>query len=179
MEELIERREIYRGRIIQVNRDTVRLPDGGQTTREVIEHPGAAVIVPVDAAGNVVLIRQYRYAAGREMIELPAGTREKGELPDRTAPRELEEETGYTAGSWELLTRFFSSPGILTEEMFIYLARDLTAGASKTESDEKIQVFTMPLRQAVQMVERGEITDAKSIVGLLLAEKKLGTISTP
>ncbi len=179
MEELIKRQQIYSGRLLKVDVDTVRLPDGQETTREIVEHPGAAVIVPVDAEGNVILVRQYRHAVGREMIELPAGTRERGEPPDKTAPRELEEETGYSARNWEPLAHFFSSPGILTEEMFVYLARDLAEGTSKTESDEKIQVIKIPLHEAIQRVDRGEITDAKSIIGLLLAQRKLRTMTTP
>lgn len=177
MEELVNRQDIFKGKLLTLHVDTVRLPDGYETKREVVDHPGAAVIVAVDDAGQVLLVRQYRHAVGREMLELPAGTREKGEPAEQTAPRELQEETGYSAGTWEPLAHFFSSPGILTEEMFIYLARKLSAGQSKTESDEKIQVVQVPLGDAVAMVERGEITDAKSIIGLLLARGKLGKMA--
>ncbi len=178
MEELIKREYLYRGRILNVRLDTVRLPNGNETIREVIEHPGAVVIVALDAADNVLLVKQYRYAIGREMLELPAGTLEKNEPPENAAPRELKEETGYTAQSWELLTRFFSSPGILTEEMRVYLARDLSAGKSEPEGDEDLQLVKMPLSQALALVERGEIMDAKSIVGLLLAGQKLHKMSS-
>jgi ADP-ribose pyrophosphatase len=179
MEKLVKREDIFKGKLLTLHVDTVRMPDGYETKREVIEHPGAAVIVAIDGKEQVLLVRQYRHAIGREMLELPAGTREKDEPAEQTAPRELQEETGYTARNWEPLAHFFSSPGILTEEMFIFLARDLAEGASKTESDEKIQVVKVPLHEAVEMAQRGEITDAKSIIGLLLAKRKLDTMATP
>ncbi len=177
MEELIKREYLYQGRILNVRLDTVRLPSGHETVREVIEHPGAVVIVAVDDADNVLLVKQYRYAIGREMLELPAGTLEKNELPEHAAPRELKEETGYTAQSWERLTSFFSSPGILTEEMHIYLARDLSEGQSEPEGDEDLQLRRIPLREAVAMVAHGEIMDGKSIAGLLLVGQKLNKMS--
>ncbi len=179
MEELIKREDVFKGKLLNLHVDTVRMPDGYETKREVVDHPGAAVIVAIDGEGNVLLVRQYRHAVGREMLELPAGTREKGEPVERTASRELEEETGYTAKNWEPLAHFFSSPGIMTEEMFVFLARDLSEGASKTESDEKIAVVKVPLHEAIAMVQRGDITDAKSMIGLLLAKRKLDTMATP
>ncbi len=177
MEELIKREYLYQGRILNLRLDTVRLPSGHETVREVVEHPGAVVIVALDGADNVLMVKQYRYAVGREMIELPAGTLEKNEAPDQAAPRELKEETGYTARSWTLLTSFFSSPGILTEKMHIYLARDLSEGKSEPEGDEDLQLKKIPLREAVGLVARGEIVDAKSIVGLLLVAQKLNRMS--
>ncbi len=177
MEELINREYLYHGRILNVRRDTVRLPSGHETIREVIEHPGAVVIVAVDEADNVLLVKQYRYAVGRDMLELPAGTLEKDESPEQAAPRELKEETGYTAKRWERLTSFFSSPGILTEEMRIYLARDLDEGKSEPEGDEDLQLRKIPLREAIDLVVRGEIVDGKSIVGLLLVGQKLNKMS--
>ena len=176
MEELVKREYLYRGRILNLRRDTVRVSNGAEAQREIIEHPGAVVIVALDAADNVLLVQQYRHAVGHELLELPAGTLEKTELPAHAALRELKEETGYTAQQWELLARFFSSPGILTEEMYVYLARGLTEGASAPDSDEELHVEKIPLHAAVAQATRGEIVDAKTIVGLLLTAQKLRTM---
>ena len=179
MEELVERRYLYHGRILNLRVDTVRVANGSETIREVVEHPGAVVIVAIDVQGNVLLVKQYRHAVGRDLIELPAGTLEKNELPGVAAPRELKEETGYLAKRWDLLAHFFSSPGIFTEEMNLYLARDLVEGKFEPMEDEDIHLERVPLQQALQWVRGGEIVDAKSIVGLLLAEQKLNTMTIP
>ncbi len=178
MEQTVRREYIYRGRILNVRVDTVRLPDGKETIREIVEHPGAVVIVAVDEHENVLLVRQYRYAVGMEMLEVPAGTLEPGETPDDAAPRELKEETGYSARRWDLLTRYYSSPGILTEEMRVFLARDLTEGASQPEGDEELKLEKIPLDRALGLVSSGEIRDGKSIIGLLLARQKLDTMAS-
>lgn len=177
MEELIDRRYIYRGKILNLRVDDVRVPNGGETIREVVEHPGAVVIVPLTADRQVLMVRQYRHAVGRDMLELPAGTLEEGELPEKAGPRELNEETGHTARRWELLNRFFSSPGILTEEMHVYLATDLEEGKLEPMEDEDLTLVPVPLGEAIDMVRSGEIVDAKSIIGLLLAWQKLNTMS--
>ena len=177
MEELVKREYIYRGRILNLRLDTVRVPNGDEALREVVEHPGAVVIVALDAQDHVLLVRQYRHAAGQELLELPAGTLEKNESPVAAAPRELQEETGYTAQRWEALASFYSSPGIMTEEMHVYLARDLTAGASHPDDDEDLQLERLPLAEVLARVARGEIKDAKSIAGLLLAGQKLHKMS--
>jgi ADP-ribose pyrophosphatase len=178
MEELLERHYIYHGRILNLRVDTVRVP-GGQAIREVVEHPGAVVIVALDPDGNVLLVRQYRHAVGRDLLELPAGTLEKNEKPEAAAPRELKEETGYTAQRWELLARFLSSPGILTEEMHVYLASDLVEGTFAPMEDEDLHLEKVRLEQALKWARSGEIVDAKTIVGLLLAEPKLNKIAMP
>ncbi len=177
MEELVNRVYPYRGRILNLRVDTVRIPNGAETIREVVEHPGAVVIAAIDSDGRVLFVKQYRHAVGRELLELPAGTLERNEPPETAARRELKEETGYTAGRWELLASFFSSPGILTEEMHVYLARDLAEGTFEPMEDEDLQIEQVPLSEALKQVGSGEIVDAKSIVGLLLAEKKLDTIT--
>lgn len=177
MEELVNSEFPYRGRILNLRVDTVRVPNGSETIREVVEHPGAVVIAAVGSDGGVLFVKQYRHAVGRELLELPAGTLERNEPPESAARRELKEETGYTAGQWELLTSFFSSPGILTEEMHVYLARDLTEGTLEPMEDEDLRLEQIPLSEALKQVGSGEIVDAKSIVGLLLAEKKLDTMT--
>ncbi|MGE5141409.1 MAG: NUDIX hydrolase [Rudaea sp.] len=176
---MIKQDVVFSGKLLTVRVDTVGLENGQEARREIVEHPGAAVIVAVDETQNVLLVRQYRYAVGQDSLELPAGTREKGEPVEQTAPRELEEETGYTAARWEPLGRFFSSPGILTEEMHLFLARDLAEGASRPEGDEDLHLVRLPLDEAVDMIRRGEIHDAKSIIGLLLAREKLSRMATP
>ncbi len=177
MEELVNREYPYRGRILNLRVDTVRIPNGTETIREVVEHPGAVVIAAIDFDGRVLFVKQYRHAVGRELLELPAGTLERNEPPETAARRELKEETGYTAGRWELLTSFFSSPGILTEEMHVYLARDLAEGTVEPMEDEDLRLEQVLLSEALKQVGSGEIVDAKSIVGLLLAEKKLDTMT--
>ncbi len=177
MEELVNRVYPYRGRILNLRVDTVRIPNGAETIREVVEHPGAVVIAAIDSDGRVLFVKQYRHAVGRELLELPAGTLERNEPPQTAARRELKEETGYTARQWELLASFFSSPGILTEEMHVYLASDLAEGTVEPMEDEDLRVEQVPLSEALKQVGSGEIVDAKSIVGLLLAEKKLDTMT--
>ncbi len=176
MEELIRREYVYQGRVLNLRLDTVRVKNGAVTLREIAEHRGAVAILPLDDAGNVTLVKQWRAAPERVMLEIPAGTLELNENPLDGAPRELEEETGLTAARWDFLTRFFPSPGILTEEMFLYLARDLTQGAQRLMDDEDIQVSVLPLDDAIARIATGEIGDAKTIVALLLTREKIRTM---
>ncbi len=178
MEELIKREYIYRGRVMNLRLDTVRVKNGDVTVREIAEHHGAVAMVPLDDNGNVTLVKQWRAATGRVMLEIPAGTLEENESPESGAPRELREETGLTAGRLEFLMRFFASPGILTEELHVYLARDLTQGAQELMGDEDIELVVLPLDDAIARIGTGEIADAKTIVGLLLTREKLRTIPT-
>jgi ADP-ribose pyrophosphatase len=166
-EEVVESRDVFDGRLIRVRVDRVRFEDGSEHVREVVEHPGAVAIVPVLPNGDLVLVSQYRHAVGRALLELPAGTRERGEDPLRTAMRELREETGYRAGSMTELVRFYASPGWANEELIVFLARDIAAGAADTEADEDLEVKIVNPAEATQLIERGEISDAKSIIGLL------------
>ena len=152
-------------------RETVTSPGGKPKTREIVRHPGACVIVPLLDDGRVCLIRNWRIAVNETLIELPAGTLEPPEPPERTAERELIEETGYRAKSIELLHAFYLSPGILDEKMHLYLATGLTEGEAAREDGEEIENWLVPLDEAVEMVYRGQIKDAKSIVGLLWAER--------
>ncbi|MCG8448428.1 MAG: NUDIX hydrolase [Pirellulales bacterium] len=139
--------------------------------RQVVEHPGAVAILPMLAEDHICLIRNYRIAVGKTLIELPAGTIDPKESPAVTAARELHEETGYTADSWRALPSFFMSPGILNERMHLFVAERLTAGRPARETGEEIENLVVPWQEAVAMAERGEIEDAKSLVGILLWDR--------
>jgi ADP-ribose pyrophosphatase len=143
-------------------------PDGSVRLREVVRHPGAVTILPIVDDEHVCLIRNYRVAVARTLIELPAGTLEPGEDPATTAERELIEETGYRAGRIEKLHEFLLSPGILDERMHLYVATDLTAGDAHREPGEEIENLVVPWTTALEWVRNGQIEDAKTIVGLLL-----------
>lgn len=142
------------------------LQDGKQVSRQVIEHPGAVTILPLLEGDRVCLIRNYRVAVGKTLIELPAGTIDNKEPPEQTAIRELQEETGYTAQRWTQLPPFYMSPGILHERMYLFVAEGLTAGVTAREAGEEIDNLIVPWDEAVQMALRGEIEDAKSLVGI-------------
>ncbi len=168
-EEQISSREIYDGRIIKVRVDDILMRNGGRSTREVVEHANAVVIAPVDAEGNVLLVRQYRYAAGRSLLEAPAGIIEDGESPDDCAQRELAEEIGFASRNLRALGGFWSSPGFCSEFMYAYLAKDLVPYRLQADDDEDIQVERLPLSRIPQLIRLGEIQDAKSIAVLLMA----------
>jgi ADP-ribose pyrophosphatase len=155
----------------RVVRESIQSPGGKSKTREIVRHPGACVIVPLLDDGRVCLIRNWRVAVNQTLIELPAGTLEPPEPPEKTAARELIEETGYRAGKIEFLHAFFLSPGILDEKMHLYLATGLTAGAAAREEGEEIENWLVPWNQAIDMIFRGEIKDAKTIVGLMWADR--------
>lgn len=173
MEELMKSEYVYKGRVVSLRLDTVRVKDGSETLREIAEHHGAVAMVPLDDENRVTLVKQWRAATGRLMLEIPAGTLEPDENPEAGAPRELLEETGLTAQRTEFLVRFFPSPGILTEEMFLYLMRDLSEGQQQLMGDEDIQVVKLPLDEAIARIGTGEIADAKTIVGLLLTRERI------
>lgn len=172
---IIDSREIYRGRVFQVTVDTVR---EGDTTyqRDVVHHPGSAVIIPVFADGTVAFVRQYRHPAVRYLLEIPAGTLEQGETPEAGAARELEEELGYVAGQMEKLSEFFVSPGFCEEKMWLYLATDLIQTEQGLEDDELIEIVRVPIAQALEMITDGEIQDAKTIIGLMLVAPRFGSL---
>jgi ADP-ribose pyrophosphatase len=166
---------LHRGRLGNFRVDTVRFSDGRTSTREILGHPGAVAIVAIDPDGSVLFVRQWRTAAGRALLEIPAGTLDLVdsagtiEDPERAAPRELEEETGYRAGTWRKLAEFWTVPGFATELMHLYLATDLRPAHGDRlgpDEDERLQLVRMPWPDAVAAAERGEICDAKSIVGL-------------
>ena len=158
----------------RVVRETITSDSGKTKTREIIRHPGACVIVPLLDDGRVCLIRNWRIAAGQTLIELPAGTLEPPEPPHVTAERELIEETGYRARKIEFLHAFFLSPGILDEKMHLYVATGLTAGQTALEEGEEIENLLVPWDEAIAMIFRGEIQDAKTIIGLLWVDRTWG-----
>lgn len=165
---------IWEHRFLDAHLDQVRYPDGTIGEQVLIHHPGASAVVPFvsDPRGadpQVLLIHQYRYAVGGKLYEIPAGRLEPNEAPLTCAHRELLEETGCTAASMEPLTAFWTTPGFTNEKIHIFLATDLTRGETRHEADEFIEVVTLPLSEALMMIERGEITDAKTIIGLLFA----------
>ena len=159
--------ELLRTRRFRVVRHHEIAPDGKLHTRESVQHPGAVVIVPMVDARRVCLIRNYRVAVGKTLIELPAGTLEPNEDPDVTAGRELIEETGFRAASIKKLRQFTMSPGILNERMHLYLATELTPGDTALEVGEQIETYIVDWQEAMRMVYDGTIEDAKTLVGLM------------
>jgi ADP-ribose pyrophosphatase len=158
---------MYSGRVIDVNVERVRLPNGETADLEVIHHPGGAAIVAIDDQQQVCLLRQFRHAAGGWIWELPAGKLEPGEPPADTARRELVEEAGRTAAKWQDLGVILSSPGVFTERIYLYLAHELAACETAQETHEVIEVHWLGLQEAVAMAHDGRISDSKSVVGLL------------
>ncbi len=168
-------RLIHDGRVVHLSVDRVRFPDGSVGELELVRHRGAAAVLPVleepdgGKAPDVLLLRQYRYAAGGVIYEVPAGIVEPGESWEACAHRELEEETGYRAGRLAKLTTIYTTPGFTNERIHLFAAFDLAPGVGRTDRDEFIEVERMPLSRAVEMIGRGEITDAKSVVAILFA----------
>lgn len=166
----------YEGTVIRAGVATFAAPDGRTFRRDFVRHPGAVVIVPVDADRNVVLVRQYRLAIGRQILEVPAGKRDvDGESPEETAHRELAEEIGRRAGSLERLAEFYNSPGFADEYTYLFLARDLTVVPEDHQGEEEqhMEVVTVGLDRALAMIGTGDIVDAKTIIGLVLADRRL------
>jgi ADP-ribose pyrophosphatase len=166
-ETLLAGEEVFSGRLLKVYRDRVRLPDGSESVREYIRHPGAVAIVALLADDRVVLERQYRYPLGRDFIEIPAGKLEPGEAHLQTAKRELQEETGYVASEWRRLGLIHNAIGYSDEGIELWLARGLERREQKLEPGEFLEVFSLPLAEARAMVRDGRITDVKTIAGLL------------
>jgi ADP-ribose pyrophosphatase len=168
---IIGKKEIFKGTIINLSVDSVVLSEQ-KVAMECIQHPGGAAVVPLLQDDSVVLIKQYRYVIGATIWEIPAGRLESGENPQECALRELEEEVGYEATAIKKLTDCYSAPAYCTEVISIFLATGLLPSKQLLDADEIIEVVTMPLTEAVAMVERKEITDAKTVIGLLLAHNR-------
>ena len=169
-------RSLHRGSLISVGEGTFVGPDGVEFQRDIVHHPGAVSVVPVEGDGTVLLVRQYRAAIDRELLEIPAGKRDVAdEPPELTAHRELAEEVGRTAARMDLLGTFFNSPGFCDEFSYTYLARDLTEVATEAHSAEEAEmtIERIPFDDALGLIASGEITDAKTIIALLLAKDRL------
>lgn len=171
---ILSSQKVFDGRVFNVTVDTV---SEGEVTyqRDVVHHGGSAVIVPVFDDGTVVLVRQYRHPAVRYLLEVPAGTLAHGERPEVGAARELQEELGLIAARLEKLSEFFVSPGFCEEKMWVYLATELTEGPQALEDDEILDVVRLPMADALEMITSGEIQDAKTIIGLMLAAPRTGS----
>lgn len=168
-EETLNSREIFQGRIIKVRVDTVKLPDGGSSTREIVEHAPAVAIVALDDEQNIKLVRQFRKPVEKMLLEIPAGIMEPGEEPLASARRELEEETGFRADRWEKILTYYSAPGFSDEALHVFLARDLSRGTASPDEDEFLQVVELPLEKAYSHIFDGQIVDGKSIIGIQYA----------
>jgi ADP-ribose pyrophosphatase len=171
---ILSSQKVFEGRVFNVTVDTV---SEGELTyqREVVHHNGSAVIVPVFDDGTVALVKQYRHPAVRYLLEVPAGTLAKGERPEIGAARELKEELGAVAARLEQLSEFFVSPGFYEEKMWVYLATELSEGEQALEDDENLDVVRLPIADALEMITSGEIQDAKTIIGLILAAPRVGS----
>ena len=164
---------VFKGSLLDVRKDKVIFPNGNSSTREWINHPGAVCCIPVLENGDICLIKQYRYVVKKYVIELPAGKLEIGEKPIDCAKRELEEEIGFEANRMRFLTMFYPAVGFVNEEMHLFLAKELKKTHVNPDHDEFIEILPMALNRAVQMIWSGEISDAKTIIGLIWAQKFL------
>ena len=170
---LLDRRTAYSGRVLEVAVERLELPQGGTTELEIIRHPGAAVVVPVNEAGETFLVRQYRHATGEWLLEAPAGKLSPGEEPAACARRELEEETGWRAAELEPLGAVWSTPGFTDERLWLFLARGLEPGRQALEEAELLTVERLALAEAAEMARDGRISDSKSVCALLRAAAAL------
>lgn len=164
----------YRGQKFSVRRDILETNDGREAIYDTVVHIGAVSMVPVDADGKILLVRQYRHSTGKQLLELPAGTLEPGEAAEVTAQRELREEIGMGAGSLTLLAEFYLAPGYSTERMWIYLAQELQPDALPPDQDEDLEVVRLSLEECLAAIGSGEIEDAKTMLGLYMAQRALG-----
>lgn len=172
-EELVESRQIYSGKIVTLKVDTVRLPNGKESTREIVVHNGAVTAVPMLDEDTIVMVRQFRLAAGEALLEIPAGTLEEGEKPEECASRELQEEIGYRPERLQLMFSSFLAPGYSSEKLFTYLATGLTESKQTHDEDEFLEVVHVGLDEAVALISQGQVKDAKTICGVLMAHRML------
>jgi ADP-ribose pyrophosphatase len=162
---------VYDGSLVHLRRDTVRLPDGARAVREYVDHPGAVMILPILSSGELLMERQYRYAVSRELIEFPAGKIDPGEATRATAQRELREETGYVANDWAYLTTIHPLCAYSSERIELWLARGLRHEGRTLDAGEFLETFPVELATALEWVRAGRISDAKTIIGVLWAER--------
>jgi len=173
-EEKISSREIFKGKILKLYFDQVRLPNNKITTREKVEHPGAVAVVPINKENEVILVKQYRYPVNDVLIEIPAGKIDDKEPPLECAKRELKEEVGGHGGSFIHLAQIFTSPGFSDEKMDIYLVLDFEEKENDLDDDEFLHIIKIKLEDCLKMIKNGEINDAKSIIGIMMARDYLG-----
>lgn len=168
-EKTIDSKDIYQGKILKLRVDRVALPDGSESTREIIEHTGAVAIVAIDGENNLWMVKQYRKAVEEILMEIPAGTLEKGEEPLACAKRELAEETGLIAEDWQEILSYYSAPGFVTEKLHLFLAKNFTQGDINLDRDEFLYTVKIPLADAYKAIFAGQIKDGKSIIGIQYA----------
>ena len=172
--ELIKSETLLQGRTFKIRRDHLKTPDGRETKFEIVEHGGSVVVIPVDADGNMLFVRQYRHAASMDLLELPAGTRDSTDEPyEECAAREIREETGIEAGTLQRIGEFYLAPGYSTEFMGVFLATDLKHNPLDPDVDEFLSVEKISVKKALAMAERGEMPDAKSLAALFMARPHL------
>jgi len=174
MEETISSRLVFSGEALRLRVDNVRLPDGSLSTREIIEHRDCVCIIPLDKSGNVLLVKQYRRAIDKSLLEIPAGSIDEGETPEEAACREMREETGFRPLKMESLGGYYASPGYCTEYMHLFLAQDLVPDGLCAEDTEDIEVVRVSPDEIRELIKSGQIQDAKSVAGLLLWLCKAG-----
>ncbi len=182
-ERMVDSTVVHRGRYLEVRVETTERADGSRHQRDVVRHPGAVAIVALDDADRLLLVRQWRQPAGRTLLEIPAGTLDRDPItgaiedPELASRRELEEETGYRAGSWQKLSTFWTAPGFASELMHLYLATDLVAagpGRLAPDADEALELVRLPVADALAAAERGDILDAKTLLGVLWLGRRRG-----
>ena len=171
--EFLRSESLLEGRAFKIRRDYLRTPDGRETSFDVVEHGGSVVMLPIDETGNVLFVRQYRHAAGTDLLELPAGTRDGGETFESCAAREMREETGMAAGRLEKVGEFHLAPGYSTEFMAAFVARELKPDPLPSDADEFLKIERIPVHEAMRMAERGQVSDAKSLAAFFLARPSL------
>jgi len=171
--EIIETRSIHRGKVVDLDVQTVRLPNDHVVEMEIIHHPGAAAVVPLDNTGRVLLVRQYRHATGGYLLEVPAGKLDESEAPETCARREVEEEVGRRVKDLVPLGWIWTTPGFTNEKIWLFLATGLSESQQSLEKDEVISIEHVPLGEAILMAERGDITDAKSVCAILRVRNAL------
>ncbi|NLV88609.1 MAG: NUDIX hydrolase [Tissierellia bacterium] len=165
--------KLYEGKMLNLRVDTVELPDKKYSKREIVEHPGGVAVIPIVDNDSIILVKQYRKAVEKFLLEIPAGKLEINEEPRVTAIRELKEETGYTTDKMEYLMEFYTSPGFTNEKIYLFLATDLVKGEADPDDGEFLEVEKYDMDTLIKMIERGEITDSKTIIGINLAKKYL------
>ena len=172
-EKTMKSEKLYEGKIINLRIDTVELPDKKYSKREIVEHPGGVAIVGITDENEILLVKQYRKAVDRVLLELPAGKIEVNEEPKETAFKELKEETGYSTENLEYLLEFYTSPGFSTEKVYIFLAENMEKGEQELESGEYIKVESYKIDDLIKMIKKGEIIDSKTIIGIYAIKERL------